>query len=609
MPSEPSGQVPGLARQLAADWVVRATGVVLIGITLPYLIPIVGPARLVALSEGPFFIPLAALVVVATLVGVRRIENAAEQRFWTFFGASFSCWLASLILTELPNWTNADPVLVFTYEALVFGLYTTAILATTQAPHLPRAERPDAMDRSIVLAGTLCFGLAMWTYFDVVPFLLDRAAFESRLPSFYLYLALDATLVWRLGFLLLAAGTRRWRTLYGLILATALLLAAGDLLDALRIAEIFVYRSGTAWDFLWYLLFVPILLAGRISRAAVAAPPDPDGPELEGRAAADPGSPLLALALLLPLVHFGLSSLDLLSGRAHRAREGVAMVGMVVVLGLARWHQHRLERANRALQRELDGARERLAAARQQEAIGRLAGGIAHDFNNLLFVVLGHGELLVHDKEHPDEVAAHAEAIQIATRRAAELTSELLAVGRKQLLLRRPLDLDQLIRSLGPELRAAAGNSTLLELRPAVETPTTRVDPGGIRQALLHLVANAREAMPNGGTLTLQTCVAQLATAELSAAAPSGTGRYVVLDLQDSGSGMSEEVLALAFEPFFTTKRVGEGSGLGLSTVEGIVEQSGGFVTIDSEPGRGTRVRLHFPWTSERPDSIPQASA
>jgi len=254
---------------------------------------------------------------------------------------------------------------------------------------------------------------------------------------------------------------------------------------------------------------------------------------------------------------------------------------------------------------------ERLRQTQKMEAVGRLAGGIAHDFNNLLTAILGSVDFLRRalGPEHPEH--AETEEIQKAAVRAADLTRQLLAFSRQQVLAPKVLDVDALVTNLEKMLRRLIGEDVELRFVAKASRAAVLADPGQLEQVIVNLVVNARDAMPRGGKLTIET-----ATVDLDAgyAWEHGTvepGRYVMLAVTDTGVGIDRAAQARLFEPFFTTKEFGKGTGLGLATVYGIVKQSGGYIWVYSEPGRGATFKVYLPRVEQagEPVAAPQPPA
>jgi PAS domain S-box-containing protein len=235
--------------------------------------------------------------------------------------------------------------------------------------------------------------------------------------------------------------------------------------------------------------------------------------------------------------------------------------------------------------------------AQKMESIGNLAGGVAHDFNNLLTVILGECEITAMQQPAGSEVALSLDAIRGAAVSAAALTKQLLTFSRRQVVSPRLLDLNETVRSFSKILRRLVEESVQLDFRLAATPQPVRADPGQIEQVLLNLVANARDAMPDGGRVTIATShVTSNGTRPARSTLPPGS--YVELSVSDTGTGMSQEVQAHLFEPFFTTKPIGSGTGLGLATVHGIVKQSGGHIGVQSTLGTGTTFTVHLPMAS-----------
>jgi len=258
----------------------------------------------------------------------------------------------------------------------------------------------------------------------------------------------------------------------------------------------------------------------------------------------------------------------------------------------------------RQAEKERASIEAQLNQAQKIETVGRLAGGIAHDFNNMLGVILGYGEMALR-KLHPgDPLRDDIQEIVVTGQRSAALTRQLLAFSRKQTLQPEILDLTPLVRNLDKMLRRIIGEDITLELVLAENVGRVLVDPGQIEQVILNLSVNARDAMPQGGKLLIETADAELD--ETYAAMHPGTlpGKYVLLAVTDTGCGISEEIVDKIFDPFFSTKDKGKGTGLGLSTVYGIVKQSGGNICVCSEPGKGATFKIYLPQTE-----APQKSA
>ncbi len=278
----------------------------------------------------------------------------------------------------------------------------------------------------------------------------------------------------------------------------------------------------------------------------------------------------------------------------HRKKDGTAMQMDI--------HTHEVLLSGRPMrlavqidvteQRRLE---DQLRQSQKIEAVGQLAGGIAHDFNNILTTILGYGSLALERINPQDPLFEEIMEIQRAGERAAELTKKLLAFSRKQILEPRVIDLNATVSGVERMLRRIIGEDIRLLFRPATDLGRVRADPGQVEQVLLNLAVNSRDAMPTGGTLTIET--ANVSFDDSYARAHSdlpGTGDYVLLAVCDTGCGMDAATQARMFEPFFTTKELGKGTGLGLSTVYGIVKQSGGFIWCYSELGLGTTFKVYF---------------
>jgi PAS domain S-box-containing protein len=247
---------------------------------------------------------------------------------------------------------------------------------------------------------------------------------------------------------------------------------------------------------------------------------------------------------------------------------------------------------------------ERLRQSQKMEAVGRLAGGVAHDFNNLLTVIMGYSQILTDGLPGASQLKDATTQIRSAADRAAGITRQLLAFSRKQVLSPRVIDLNDVMLNLDTMLRRLIGEDVEVLTVPGRHLGTVKADPGQIEQVIMNLALNARDAMPNGGKLTLETENMDLDDTYAREHAPLQPGRYVMLAVSDTGTGMSSDTQAHIFEPFFTTKEVGKGTGLGLSMVYGIVKQSGGYIWVYSEPGRGTTFKIYLPRLDQPAEAV-----
>ncbi len=241
---------------------------------------------------------------------------------------------------------------------------------------------------------------------------------------------------------------------------------------------------------------------------------------------------------------------------------------------------------------------QQLRQAQKLEAVGRLAGGMAHDFNNILLIIKLSTDLMLSQITPDSSLTTPLLQVSKAADRAAKLTRQMLAFGRQQILQPRIINLNSVVRETSHMLRRVIGEDIQMVTKFSDELDNSRLDPDQIAQIVLNLAVNARDAMPEGGTLRLETANVDLSDANIETPGPMQAGRYVMLAVSDTGTGIDKSILPRIFDPFFTTKEVGKGTGLGLSIVYGIVKQCGGYIWAKSEPGHGTAFSLYFPATS-----------
>jgi signal transduction histidine kinase/ActR/RegA family two-component response regulator len=275
-----------------------------------------------------------------------------------------------------------------------------------------------------------------------------------------------------------------------------------------------------------------------------------------------------------------------------------------------------LMRLNAAVERELRAVRlrrertrleEQFRQAQKMEAVGRLAGGVAHDFNNLLTVITGYSDLLLSKRDIPENYRPLLEEVRKSAERGGALTNQLLAFSRRQPMVTRLIRLNDLVLQIEKLLRRLIGEDIELVTIPAAAPDLVDADPGRLEQVIMNLAVNARDAMPDGGKLTIETGTIHLGEDFSARQFGVRPGPYVTLSVVDTGFGMDEDTKSHLFEPFFTTKGSGHGTGLGLATAYGIIRQSGGAIAFFSEPGAGTTARIYLP--QAQPEHIPDSVA
>jgi signal transduction histidine kinase len=478
---------------------------------------------------------------------------------WSQLGYSAGFIMAGLALLTVPE-PAAPPVNHRVWRILVLSL---AALGSWEL------FRPTMLDAPALDIGFILFGAAL--------FLLDGTGLASQ------NLAL---LAWVIGVLALLGNVYGVDTPY--VVSRGLGIPFGfSSLFLILCAGLFCLRPNRGWAGVLTGPGAGGSMARRLLPAAVLVPALLGWLKVwavrVGYSGAGLG-PITVLALILIFVAVILVSAEAV-GREEEARRHV---------------EQELRRTRDELQRlvlekttKLEETGAQLIQAQKMEAVGRLAGGVAHDFNNLLTAIFGFTELLLMGASEDDPRTGDLLEIQKAGKRGAALTRQLLAFSRRQLLQPVVLDLNDVVAGVHKMLSRLIGENMRLVFIPGDGVGRVKADPGQLEQVLMNLVVNARDAMPNGGTVTLAT---------------SRSGSHAVLSVADTGCGMDEKVLAHLYEPFFTTKEQGKGTGLGLSTVYGIVNQSGGTIDVDSAVGLGTTFRLSFPSVSAEPAGPQSAS-
>ena len=528
--------------------------------------PLPREVRVGAIDTFMLLIPL--LAGIACLVARKRPENGHLHRSFTLFAAGLLTWAAGQAV-----WTYQE--VVQGVASPVFGLadvgfWLAVPLLGAAIACWPREALPWSLGRTLDFALVAGFATFFGIEFVLEPLLTAKG---GGIETIYA-IAYPPTLIFLFGVLLAALTLDGWRDGARLELAAFALLA------------VCVAEAGYAYlghDYSTGGLIDPLAIVGFAGVGWTALAPaswrEQRGWISERTRALAPSGALIVLALVG--VGIGVAGRGPL-GTTHR----VALLFLVLLLAARQAHTQLTLLAQMAEQRRLQ---ERLQQSQKLEAVGRLAGGVAHDFNNLLTAIDGYSDLALNQLAPGHPVRSDIEEVRRAAQRAAELTRQLLAFSRRQVLAARVVDLNAVIADTERMLSSLAGEQVELRLTLDREPALLRADPGQLEQVITNLVVNARDAMPSGGTISIAT---------------ANQPEHVLLTVSDTGAGMSEETRAHAFEPFFTTKEVGKGTGLGLAVVHGIVVQSGGEISVSSRPGLGSSFELRFPAAGEDPVAL-----
>ncbi len=580
-----------MLKTLPRDPVIRLTLGVWAILTLLYVVPVLPPSWLATYSQAYLDLPLVPLVIAACWVGLGAIEDEHERRFWQWWGASFVTWLAiSLPFAVIPgrSWTIGWML----YGDIAYlVMYLCFILAIEMRPHREHTgsfnEREQQL-RAIGFAVLAFFGLV---YFVLVSATFDVDRYESGVPSMYLFIALDLAVFARLLWLRRETWSVRWAMIYSWLAAGSGLMLAGDIVEVLYRRAGVAIPTATLLDQLW---IVPLVLfALGIRSRQVSYPPEQRvlNQTLTVPEPLRAGHVLMVSAFSLPLVHYLIDAGGLLDRTTEPLREVVATASMIVLGGMALVAYRILERERLQIEaRQLRLVGE-LGIARKMDAVARLAAAVAHDFNNLIQVIRGRSDIIADQIDEGDPMQEDIREIRAAAARATDLASELMAFGRTQPSSPATVSLHDLLRRSGQLLRPLLNDQTRIDFKLRARVDVVRVDPLQFERVILNLGTNARDAMPEGGTLTFTTENPPVGVYE---GHPYADRSRVMLSVADSGAGMTLEIMEHIFEPFFTTKEE-RGSGLGLAIVHGLVQQFGGTIAVESVPGEGTTFTIQLP--------------
>ena len=532
------------------------------------------------------------------LWGLRRVHDPEERRVLGSIGAAFLCWLAAL-LTAAPAPGSVNPRTVEVISDVFFlGSYLPLLLLVEHQPHLGAAVGLIEVDRRLKSIGVICLVCGWFAYFVLIPAVLDQPFYQSAMPSYYFYLTLDAFLIVRCVTFSRSCESRRWRTMYLWLAAAAFLNGLVDVVETLTAIDVLRWRDGDLTDFLWVSPMLAFLMMARLRRDPEPGEEPAASIDVAESRALDPirsGNLLVAWAFSFPLVHLWLYSAGILKSNLERAHSVLVLVELSAMGTLAVAAYLALARAHREVERQRAAAVARIREAQRMEAVGRLAGGVAHDFNNLLMAMTGYNDIAIAALDPDDPNRPLLEEVSKAAGRAGSLTRQLLAFSRRQVLQPERLDLNAIVSRLDPMLRRLIGEDIALITRLEPDLGLVMADPGQMESLIVHLAGNARDAMPNGGTLVIATGNVKDTRRGLQPGVTARQGGQVQLVVGDSGVGIPRHVLPHIFEPFFSTKTREKSAGLGLATIHGFITQSGGTIQAASAPGHGTTFTVRLP--------------
>lgn len=598
-------------RALLADPIVRLGAFVLAALSLPFLFPELSGKVLETYSARFTDQVQFALLMLAFGYGLGRVTHRERRRFTIYLGCAFGAWWVVRLSYILLPWAPGTAIGDMSGDLLYVVFYVFMILAIETRPHLEPGWSALDPTRKFRMASSLGFLFAMLAYFVFIPSALNYEFYYTWLPSLYMYATLDLYLAVRFFHAAATIPPSRYRGVYLLLGLAATGWAVFDVLECLSWAKVLVIPAGTALDLLWWIPIPLVLLAARMQY--VVSPFEAHVQPSDRLVSSRPGTmrvvaPQIAVAFLFPSMHLVFYATGLLDAESRFAREVLILVSLFVFGSLVLAQQYVLERGNRSLQVRLQEINEQLEQSQKMEAVGRLAGGVAHDFNNLLTAIMGHTRLLLDRLPQDGDDRREVERIDKVSRRAATLTKQLLAFSRRQVLRPEIVDLNSVVSGIREMIQRMIGEDIELVCALDPDLGSIRADRGQLEQVILNLCVNSRDAMPEGGRLTIQTHTQHLPVEGSEDAAGLPTGAHVALVVRDTGQGMSDETRERVFEPFFTTKELGKGTGLGLSTVYGIVRQSEAHIRIESELGLGTTVWVYFPWRGEAVKTIAPSS-
>lgn len=581
---------------LLKDWTVLLALLLWLGSLVLYALPGVPDGWVVAFGSRFFAIPSLISILIAAWVGVTRLPEPTERRFWIVLGTGFAAWLLVALpwsLLSAEQWSSRlDLLMEFGY--LLY--YIFFILAIELRPHELHTGTLAQKERRLRTAGLTVLAFYLLWYFALVPASFEPEQYQTALPSFYMYLLLDVVIIGRLLWMRREAWSVRWSLLYAWLATAAAVVMFGDLLEAFAyLTDERLLTPGQWLDHIWTVPGVLFTIAIRTRHLPFPAEQCVLNEPVPSQRTLRAGHVLLVAAMVMPFLHYALYAAGMFSGNGQPVREVVSILSMVSLGGFAIAAYRTLEREREQMEATELRLMNELGVARKMDAVARLAGSVAHDFNNLVQVVRGRAEIISQQIGDDNPINEDVRQIRAAAARAADLASQLMTFGRKQHTSLQAVSLHDLLRRTESLLKPLLDDRRRLLLQLKASADVVRVDPLQFERIILNLATNARDAMPTGGTITIATFSQDAGGYGMTPAA-----NRIVLRVSDTGTGMDAETVNHIFEPFFTTKQE-RGAGLGLAIVHGLVQQFGGTISVESVVGRGTTFTMSLPVVSDTP--------
>lgn len=573
-----------IARIAILIWVTEAAAL---------LVPVLPADWMRTFSTAYLDIPSLIIGLVAILTGLQRITDQSERRFWRLLAITAGAWLLIALrfawLSPLARWSFGWKV--FGDLAYAVG-YLGFVLAIEIQPHRVHPGTLGERERQLRTIGTVVLAFFLLAYFVIVPAWFTSPSDETPAPAFSLFLSMDIVIVARLMMSRRDAWSVRWSWVYTWLTAAAAVMLTGDLVELGGHLAGLDLPVATAMDLLWTTPFVLVALAARTRDVELPAEFRVLNEASTPHASLRAGHLLVLGAMTLPVAHLVAQILGAMTPDTHDPREAVAIVSLISLGSLALAAYRVLERdRERILAKELRLV-SALGVARKMDAVARLAASVAHDFNNLLHIIQGRTGLIGEHLSTDDPLQEEVREVMSAATRAGDLAGQLMAFGRTQPQTPETVNLHALLGRAEQLAKPLLDERTRLAIRPGATLDVVRLDPLQFERVILNLVTNARDAMPDGGEITIETCNPGF---ESLGGHPYTDLSMVRVTVSDTGQGMTHETMAHIFEPFYTTKSGRRGAGLGLAITHGLIQQAGGSITVESDVGAGATFTITLP--------------